>query len=165
MDWTLERIEQKRLEWLQKYADIPGKLDAILAVDGGNVYLNNRHFYCAQIGNILISRNNVLGFQAKTTGHIYKVWINATFTKVQKESYRFNGFEYEVMCFLQGDDPFGSVKSLDIKYYITPGDWMQTVNKRAEEAEKIIAARESQELKDKAEVMYKRMALEIAKEI
>lgn len=164
MDWTLERIEQKRLEWLQKYTDIPGKLDAVLAVDGKNVYLNSRYFYCAEVYNLTISRNAVLGYKAKTTGYIYKVWINAKFTEIQNESYRLDSFEYEVMCFLQGEDPLNTL-DWERSNYITPGDWMQLVNKRAEEAEKIIAARESQELKDKAEVMYKRMALEIAREI
>ena len=163
MDWTLERIEQKRLEWLHKYADIPGKLDAILAVDGKNVYINSRYFYCAELYNLTMTRNPVLGFKAKTTGYIYQVWINAKFTEIQNESYRLESFEYEVMNFLQGEDPMNQHPEKRSNF-ITPGDWMQLVNKRAEEAEKVIAARESQELKDKAEVMYKRMALEIAKE-
>ena len=164
MDWTLERIEQKRLEWLQKYADIPGKLDAILAVDGKNIFLNSRIHFCAQIGNLTINRNVVLGYKAKNSGYFYSVWINTTLKEIRTGSFMLEGYEYKVVDFLQGEDPLNTL-NWERSNYITPGDWMKLVNERAEEAEKIIAARESQELKDKAEVMYKRMALEIAKEI
>ena len=163
MDWTLERIEQKRLEWLQKYADIPGKLDAILAVDGSQTSINGRYYTYTTIGNVLITRREILGHATVHAGFHYNVFINAE-TEGTILKFIIRKYQYLVVDFLKGSDP---LKWLDWERsnYITPGDWMEIVNERAEEAEKVLAARESQDLKDKAEVMFKRMALEIAREI
>lgn len=163
MDWTLERIEQKRLEWLHKYADIPGKLDAVLAAEGKGVSINGRYYMAAMLGDVLITRKAVSGFKAKTCGFHYTVFINVEIEGLFSAAFDIRKYQYLVVDFLQGEDPMNTL-NWERSNFITPGDWMQLVNEHAEEAEKVLAARESQELKDKAEVMYKRMALEIAKE-
>lgn len=164
MEWTLEQIEQKRAEWVDAYAGMIGRLDAILDAEGKTVRLNGRYFVLAQVENITIARKDVLGYKAQPSGRQYHVWLDAKFRTVRANDFILQGYNFMVLNFLSGTDPLGDRKE-DDKNWITPGKWMDPINKLAARSLVVIAEQKSQSLEIKAKTLFKRMALEIAQEI